>query len=123
MAEDEQRHAGVLERSRRLRDLQQTAPQASDRVFHDIEQQLTAAEEAISHAGIGVDEALRYAMLLESSEIDRLDQAWFHAFPPSLETLLLLLTPEDNLHCDASSKPSTPSARTKRSMSRRHSYG
>lgn len=98
MAEDERHHVVVLERSRRLIDLQEVPPQASDTVFNEIEQLVTAVEEALGHAAICVDDALRYAMQLESSELNRLDESWFHTFPPPLSALLKLLTPEDNVH-------------------------
>lgn len=98
MAEDERHHVAVLERSRHLINLQQAAPQAADSVFHEIDQQVAAAEAAVSHTDLSVDEALRYAMRLESSELNRLDGSWFHTFPPSLSAMLTLLTPEDNVH-------------------------
>jgi hypothetical protein len=67
-------------------------------VFHEIDQQVTAAEEAVSRTDVSADDALRHAMRLESSELNRLDESWFHTFPPSLGALLTLLTPENNLH-------------------------
>jgi hypothetical protein len=98
MAEDERHHATVLERSRSLIPLQQEAPQALAPMFHAIEQQLTAAEEAVDHIDLSANEALRYALLLESSELNQLETSWRHTFPPSLSTVLTLLSPEDNLH-------------------------
>jgi rubrerythrin len=98
MAEDERRHVLVLQRSTTVHDLQESTPVGSDDLFHDIEQQLAAAEAILGQIDIGVDEALRHAMLLESSELNRLSDAWFRSFPPALRTLLTALMPEDNVH-------------------------
>ena len=98
MAEDERRHVLVLQRSTTVQDLQESKPVGSDALFHEIEQQLAAAEAVLGQIVIGVDEALRHAVLLESSELNRLSDAWFHSFPPALRTLLTALMPEDNAH-------------------------
>jgi hypothetical protein len=98
MAEDERRHVLVLQRSTTVQDLQESTPAGSDDLFYEIDQQLAAAEAVLGQKDIGVDEALRHAVLLESSELNRLSDAWFHSFPPALRTLLTALLPEDNVH-------------------------
>jgi hypothetical protein len=98
MAEDERRHVLVLQRSTAVQDLQESTPVGSDDLFYEIDRQLAAAEAALGQIDIGVDEALRHAVLLESSELNRLSDAWFHSFPPALRTLLTALMPEDNVH-------------------------
>jgi glutamate dehydrogenase/leucine dehydrogenase len=45
-----------------------------------------------------VDEALRHALLLESSELNGLDAAWFAGFRPTLRSLLELMIPEEEAH-------------------------
>ena len=98
MAEDERRHVLVLQRSTTVQDLQESRPVGSDALFQEIDQQLAAAEAVLGQVNIGVDEALRHAVLLESSELNRLSDAWFHSFPPALRTVLTALMPEDNVH-------------------------
>ena len=88
----------MLERSRHLIDPQETVPQAPGTVFREVDLQVTAAEEAGGSTDVSADDALRHAMLLESSELNRLDESWLHTFPPPLGALLTLPTPEDNLH-------------------------
>ncbi len=98
MAEDERHHVFILQRSKMIMDLQESVPVGSDDVFRAIEQQLTTAEAALGQIDISADEALRHALILEGSELNRLDGAWFHCFPPALRALLTALMPEDNLH-------------------------
>jgi hypothetical protein len=98
MAEDERHHVLVLQRSTTVQDLRESTPVGSDDLFYEIDQQLAAAEAVLGQIDIGVDEALRHAVLLESSELNRLSDAWFHSFPPALRTLLTALMPEDNVH-------------------------
>jgi hypothetical protein len=81
-----------------VQDLQESTPVGSDDVFQEIEHQLAAAEAVLGQIDISVDEALRHAVLLESSELNRLSDAWFCSFPPALRTLLTALMPEDNVH-------------------------
>ena len=98
MAEDERRHVLVLQRSTTVQDLRESTPVGSQDLFYEIEQQVAASEAVLGQIDIGVDEALRHAMLLESSELNRLSDAWFHSFPPALRTVLTALMPEDNVH-------------------------
>jgi hypothetical protein len=98
MAEDERRHVLGLERSTTVQDLQEFTPGGSQDLFYEIDQQLAAAEAVLGQIDIGVDEALRNAVRLESSELNRLSDAWFHSFPPALRTVLTALLPEDNVH-------------------------
>jgi hypothetical protein len=98
MAEDERRHVLVLQRSTTVQDLQESTPVGSDDLFQEIDQQLAAAEADLGQIDIGVDEALRHAVRLESLELNRLGDAWFHSFPPALRTVLTALLPEDNVH-------------------------
>ena len=81
-----------------MMDLQESSPVGSDDVFRTIEQQLTAAEAAMRQVNISADEALRQAVILEGSELNRLDDTWFRSFPPTLQALLTALMPEDNVH-------------------------
>ena len=98
MAEDERRHVLVLQRSTTVQDLQESTPVGSEDLFYEIDQQFAAAEAVLGQIDIDVDEALRHTVLLESSELNRLSDAWFHSFPPALRTLLTALMPEDNAH-------------------------
>ena len=81
-----------------MQDLQESAPVGSEDLFYEIEQQLAAAEAVLGQIDIGVDAALRHAVCLERSELNRLSDAWFHSFPPALRTVLTALMPEDNVH-------------------------
>jgi len=98
MAEDERHHLALLERSGGLLDLMESPPEVAEEVFAGIEAKITAAEAAVQRAGLSTDEALRQALILEGSEVNGLDEAWFHSFRPALGSLLQALIPEEEVH-------------------------
>jgi len=98
MAEDERHHLAVLERSGGLLDLMESPPEVSEEVFAGIETKIAAAEAAVQRADLSADEALRLALILEGSEVNGLDEAWFHGFGPALGSLLQAMIPEEEIH-------------------------
>ncbi len=44
------------------------------------------------------DEAFHQALVLEGSELNSLDEAWFRGFRPTLRILLQAMTPEEEIH-------------------------
>ncbi|MBM4255051.1 MAG: hypothetical protein FJ147_04050 [Deltaproteobacteria bacterium] len=98
MAEDERRHVFILQRSTTVLDLRAADAQMSPDAFSAIEQQLADAEMLLGQPNISGEEALRQAVLLEGSELNRLSDDWFRSFPPALRALLTGLMPEDNVH-------------------------
>lgn len=98
MAEDERLHLAVLQRSGGLLDLMESPPEVSEEVFAGIEAKIATAEAAVQRADLSTDEALRQALILEGSEVNRLDEAWFHGFRPMLGSLLQAMAPEEDIH-------------------------
>lgn len=98
MAEDEQHHIAILERSVGLLDMMKSPPQISDDSLSAVEEKIAAAEAAARQATLSGDEALRHALILEGSELNRLDETWFRAFRPTLTTLLQAMMPEEEVH-------------------------
>jgi len=98
MAEDEQHHITILERSAGLLDMMESPPQISDEALSTVEAKVAAAEAAAQQATLSEDEALRHALILEGSELNRLDETWFRAFRPTLTTLLQAMMPEEEIH-------------------------
>jgi len=98
MAEDERHHLAILERSIGLLDLMESPPQASEARLNRVEATVTAAEAAIGQPEVSSDEAFRQALILEGSELNSLDAAWFQGFRPTLSALLQAMTPEEEVH-------------------------
>lgn len=98
MAEDERRHLTTLQRSEQLVDLAQAPPAIPEKTFVEVTAKLEAAELAVQRAELTLDEAFRHALSLESSELNRLDESWFHSFPPAVGEILSLLTPPEDEH-------------------------
>src|SRR5882672_2382812 len=98
MGEDERHHLAILERSTGLLDLIELPPQVSEAQLNSVEATVTAAEVAIGKSEVSSDEAFRQALILEGSELNSLDTAWFQGFRPTLSALLQAMTPEEEIH-------------------------
>lgn len=98
MAEDERHHLAILERSVGLLDLMELPPQVSERTLSAIEAKVVAAEVAVERSELSNDEAFTHALILEGSELNSLDEAWFGGFRPTLGALLHVMWPEEEVH-------------------------
>jgi len=98
MAEDERHHLAILERSAGLLDLMDVPPQASEQTLSTLEAKVAAAEAAAARPQLSSDEALTQALILEGSELNSLDEAWFGGFRPTLGALLQAMWPEEEVH-------------------------
>lgn len=98
MAADERHHLAILERSASLLDLLESPPQVSETVLVAIDGKITAAETVSQKPDLSSDEALQHALMLEGSEINSLDEAWFQGFRSSLGSLLQAMTPDEDVH-------------------------
>ncbi|MGE0683558.1 MAG: hypothetical protein AB7P69_22000 [Candidatus Binatia bacterium] len=98
MAEDERHHIAILERSTGLLDLMELPPQITEEALTAIQEKIKAAETAAQQETLSNDEALHHALILEGSELNRMDEAWFRAFRPTMTTLLQAMMPEEEVH-------------------------
>lgn len=98
MAEDERHHLAILERSAGLLDLMEAPPQVSEHTLATLEAKIAAAEAAVARPELSSDEALTHALILEGSELNNLDEAWFGGFRPTLGSLLQAMWPEEEVH-------------------------
>jgi hypothetical protein len=98
MAEDERHHLAILERSAGLLDLMESPPQVNDAQLSTVEATVAAAETVVERPEVGSDDAFRQALVLEGSELNRLDEEWFRGFRPTLSILLQAMTPEEEIH-------------------------
>jgi glutamate dehydrogenase (NAD(P)+) len=98
MAEDERHHLAILERSSGLLDLMELPPQVSERTRSTLEAKVAAAEAAVARPELSSDEAFTQALILEGSELNSLDEAWFGGFRPTLGSLLQAMWPEEEVH-------------------------
>lgn len=98
MAEDETHHLVTLERSAYVCDVMEHPPSISDNVLTRMEAVVAAAEAAVHHPSLTEDEALRQALQLEDSELNRLEDAWLHGFRVTTSLLLRALAPEMPSH-------------------------
>jgi hypothetical protein len=98
LAEDERHHLAILERSAGLLDLMDSPPVVSEEILAEIEGKVATAEAILQRADLGADEVLRQALILEGSELNRLDEAWFHGFRPALGGLLRAMMPSEDTH-------------------------
>lgn len=98
MAEDERHHVAILERSAGLLDLRELPPQISEETLAVVEAKVAAAEAAVERSELSSDAALGQAIILEGSELNRLDEEWFRGFRPTLGALLQAMAPEEEVH-------------------------
>jgi rubrerythrin len=98
MAEDERHHVAILERSAGLLDLRELLSQISEETLAAVEAKVTTAEAAIERSDLSSDAALGQAIILEGSELNRLDEEWFRGFRPTLGALLQAMSPEEEVH-------------------------
>ena len=98
MAEDEGHHLTILERSGGLLDLMESPPEVPEKILVGIEAKIAAAEAVVQHSDLSTDEALRQALILEGSEVNSLDDAWFHGFRPALGSVLQAMAPDEEVH-------------------------
>jgi hypothetical protein len=98
MAEDERHHVAILERSAGLLDLMELPPQISETTLAVVEAKVAAAEAAVEQPDLSNDAALGQALILEGSELNRLDEEWFRGFRPTLGALLQAMAPEEEVH-------------------------
>jgi hypothetical protein len=98
MAEDEQRHAAVLERSPASLTVMDSPASASENALAILEAKVGAAEAAVRHTELSRDEALRLTLMLEDSQLSSLDEIWFQGLRPTLGSLLQMMLPEEETH-------------------------
>lgn len=98
MAEDERHHIAILERSAALLDLMELPPEITEKALTTIQERIKAAETAAQQETLSSDEAFQHALLIEGSELNRMDEAWFRSFRPTLTTLLQAMMPEEEVH-------------------------
>ncbi|HJY82405.1 MAG TPA: hypothetical protein VKK81_15160 [Candidatus Binatia bacterium] len=98
MAEEERHHVAILERSGGVLDLLELPPQMSEATLAAVEAQIAAAEAVVAQPEVSNDAALSQALILEGSELNRLDEEWFCAFRPTLGALLQAMVPEEEGH-------------------------
>ena len=98
MAEDERSHAAILQRSRAFLDLIEDAPQVSKEMLASVAEKVAHAEAVTQQDELTSDEAFRQALILESSELNSLDGAWFQSLRPALGSLLHAMAPAEEEH-------------------------
>ncbi len=98
MAEEERHHVAILERSAGVLDLLELPPQISEATLAAVEAKIAAAEVVVAQPEVSNDAALSQALILEGSELNRLDEEWFRAFRPTLRALLQAMVPEEEGH-------------------------
>lgn len=98
MAEDETHHIVTLERSAHVCDVMEYPPSIPDDVLARLEAVVASAEAAVQNPSLTEDEALRQALHLEGSELNRLEDAWLQGFRVTTSLLLRALAPEMPSH-------------------------
>jgi len=98
LAEGERHHLAILERSAGLLDVMDSSPVVPEEMLAAIETQVTMAEATLQRTDLSIDEALGEAPLLEGSELNSLDEAWFHGFRPAVGALLRAMIPTEDIH-------------------------
>lgn len=98
LAEDENAHRTVLERSSGLLNFVPSLPPISEATLRSVEEQVTAVETAVQQPRLSVDEALGHALHLEDSELTEIVDAWERAFSPHLSELTRADTPDEKSH-------------------------
>jgi hypothetical protein len=94
MADDETHHIVTLERSAHVPEALERPPAIADTVLASVENTISTAEAVAQNPTVTGDEALRQALLLEGSELNRLDDAWLHGFRITTSLLLRTLAPD-----------------------------
>jgi hypothetical protein len=94
MAEDETHHIITLERSAYVPEALAHPPTIADAVLAGVEKTIATAEGVAQNPSLTKDDALRQALLLEGSELNRLDDAWLHGFRITASLLLRALAPD-----------------------------
>jgi hypothetical protein len=94
MAEDETRHIVTLERSAHVPEALERPPAIADTVLASVEKAVATAEAVAQNPSVTEDDALRQALQLEGSELNRLDDAWLHGFRITTSLLLRALSPD-----------------------------
>ena len=94
MADDETHHIVTLERSAHVPEALEHPPAIADAVLASAEKAISTAEAIAQSPTVTGDEALRQALLLEGSELNRLDDAWLHGFRVTTSLLLRTLAPD-----------------------------
>jgi hypothetical protein len=94
MADDETHHIVTLERSAHVPEALEHPPAIAEAVLARVEQTIATAEAVAQSPNVTGDDALRQALLLEGSELNRLDDAWLHGFHITTSLLLRALAPD-----------------------------
>jgi hypothetical protein len=94
MAEDETHHIVTLERSAHVPEALEHPPAIADTALAGVEKTIATAEAVAQSPNVTGDDALRQALLLEGSELNRLDDAWLHGFRVTAGLLLRALAPD-----------------------------
>ena len=98
LAEDEPHDIITLERSAYVCDVMEHPPETPDDVLARVETVVASTEAAVQNPSLTEDEALRQALLLEASELNRLEDAWLRGFRITTSLLLRALAPEVSSH-------------------------
>ena len=96
MADDEKEHITILEHSAGLLNFATVPRSASGAQMARIEKAISRAEHATHE--MTVDGALSYALALENSEINGVDDAWLRSFKPDLANLTKAWVPAHEQH-------------------------
>ena len=94
MADDETHHIITLERSAHVPEALEHPPAITDTVLANVEKAISTAEAITQNPSVTGDDALRQALLLEGSELNRLDDAWLHGFRVTTSLLLRAFAPD-----------------------------
>ncbi len=98
MAEDETHDIVALERSAYVCEAMEHPPESPDDVLVRVEAVVASAETVVQNPHLTEDEALRQALHLEESELNRLEDAWLHGFRITTSLLLRALAPDMQNH-------------------------
>jgi|GEM_PF-7024156 len=98
MAEDEMHHIVTLERSAHLFSVMDTPPTIPDYVLASVQATIATAEATAQQLSLTSDQAFHQALMIEGSELNRLDEAWVHAFRSTTSLLLQTLAPQTPTH-------------------------
>ena len=98
MAEDEHHHILMLEYCDRLLDLLKEPPPLSDGLLAEAEAEVITAEAALQRIDLNIDEALQYALKLETSVVKELEKMWIQRFPASVDSFFQDLEPDYEVH-------------------------
>ncbi|HEX5607977.1 MAG TPA: hypothetical protein VFY96_15740 [Candidatus Binatia bacterium] len=87
MADDEQQHLTILERSAGLLNFASTPPASAATRLKNVETAIAEAERFSDRPDLEIDGLLSRALALESSELNQLDDTWLASFQPDLGKL------------------------------------